>query len=123
MSPGRTTLFATVIMMLGAPHAIAQNVYDPMSAARGKAPAVQEEEAVPLNPEFENMPDAPGMEETYFQCVGCHSMSIIKQQRLSDARWEYLWEWMVEEQGMPEADEETKKVILDYLKQHFSSER
>jgi len=123
MSPARTTLFATVIMMLGVPQAMAQTIHDPMSAARGNVSTLQEEEAVPLNPEFENMPDTPGMEETYYQCVACHSMSIIKQQRISDARWDYLWEWMVEEQGMPEADEETKEIVLDYLKQHFSSER
>lgn len=94
-----------------------------MGAARSKSPAPEGKEAITSNPEFENLPDAPGMEETYFQCVGCHSMAIIKQQHLSDARWDYLWHWMVDEQGMPEADPETKEVILDYLKQHFSSER
>ena len=31
--------------------------------------------------------------------------------------------WMVEQQGMVEPDEETRDVILAYLKQHFSSER
>lgn len=122
MSLGRTTLFATLIWALAASTSAAQG-YDPMSAARGKPAATTDEDAPTLNPEFENLPDAPGMEETYFQCVGCHSMSIIKQQRLSDARWDYLWKWMVEEQGMHEADEETKQVVLEYLKEHFSSER
>lgn len=76
-----------------------------------------------LNPDFDNLPDTPGVEETYYSCSACHSMAIIKQQRLSDARWEYLWNWMVEEQGMFEPDAETKEIILDYLTTHFSSER
>lgn len=57
------------------------------------------------------------------QCIACHSTAIIKQQRISDARWEYLWDWMVDDQGMPETDAETKETILTYLKTHFSSER
>ena len=75
------------------------------------------------NPELGDLPDGPGAEETYYQCVACHSTAIIRQQRVTDARWDYLWNWMVEAQGMVEPDDETKDVILGYLKQHFSSER
>jgi|GEM_PF-1078211 len=75
------------------------------------------------NPELGDLPDGPGAEETYYQCVACHSTAIIRQQRVTDARWDYLWNWMVEAQGMVEPDEETKGMILAYLKQHFSSER
>ncbi len=42
---------------------------------------------------------------------------------ITDARWDDLWQWMVDEQGMFEPEPETKTVILDYLKTHFSSER
>ncbi len=75
------------------------------------------------NPDFGNLPDGEGAEDTYYQCVACHSTAIILQQRLTDARWDYLWTWMVEDQGMFEPDEEEKEVILKYLKTHFSSER
>ncbi|MDX5361786.1 MAG: hypothetical protein LPL00_09990 [Alphaproteobacteria bacterium] len=78
---------------------------------------------VPLNEEFGNLPDAPGMEETFYTCTACHSTAIIKQQHVTDARWDDLWQWMINTQGMPETDEETKKIVLDYLKTHFSSER
>lgn len=73
------------------------------------------------NPEFGGLPDAPGAEDTYYQCVACHSTEIIKQQRLTEARWDYLWDWMVKEQGMVEPDPETKAVILSYLKAQFSA--
>ena len=50
------------------------------------------------------------------------AQAIIKQQSVSDARRDYLWHWMVEDQGMVQPDEETKELILTYLKRHFSSE-
>src|SRR5690625_3742294 len=59
MSLGRTTLFATLIWALAASISAAQG-YDPMSAARGKPAATTDEDAPTLNPEFENLPDAPG---------------------------------------------------------------
>src|SRR5690625_4397833 len=94
--------------------------YAPMAAEGDAGQAAEPEEAAPPNPELVGLPDAEGAEETYYQCVACHSMAIIKQQRVSDERWDYLWRWMVEEQGMFEPDEETKETVLRYLKQHFS---
>lgn len=91
---------------------------DPMTALRARATAVVEG-----NEEFGGLPDGEGAEETYYQCVACHSTEIIKQQRVTDHRWDELWTWMVEEQGMAEPDEETKEIILSYLKENFSSER
>ena len=93
---------------------------DPMSALRAH---VQGGEDMAGNPEFDGLPNGPGAEETYYQCVACHSTEIIKQQRITDLRWDELWTWMVEEQGMVEPDEETRQVILSYLKENFSSER
>lgn len=99
--------------------AVAQG-YDPLKPPKPQsAPGTE----VPTNPEFEDLPDAPGVEETFYLCTGCHSAALIKQQRISDARWDYLWNWMIEQQGMPEVDEETKAIVLAYLKLHFSSER
>ncbi len=94
---------------------------DPMSALRAR-PESDGDGPAP-NPEFGGLPDAPGAEDTYYQCVACHSTEIIKQQRVSDARWDDLWSWMIEQQGMIEPDPETADVILGYLKTHFSSER
>lgn len=95
---------------------------DPMRAARAAAVTADAAEGPAASEEFGGLPDAPGAEDTYYQCVACHSTEIIKQQRLTDARWDDLWTWMIEEQGMIPPDEETKETILGYLKTHFSSE-
>lgn len=109
-------------LLLAAGAVLAQTGYDPMAAMRGGDEEAGSARPVPSDA-FGGLPDAPGAEATYYQCVACHSTEIIKQQRLSDARWEYLWGWMIEEQGMPEADPETKAEILGYLTTYFSSER
>lgn len=79
--------------------------------------------ATPTDPEFGDLPISEGMEETFYLCSACHSTAIIRQQHVSDARWDYLWNWMIEEQGMPEQTPERRELILSYLKSHFSSER
>lgn len=93
--------------------------YDPLARQASPKSSTEGEDDVALNPEFENLPDTPGVEDTYYLCTACHSAAIIKQQRLSPARWDYLWAWMIEQQGMPEQDPETKELILSYLKRHF----
>lgn len=98
----------------------AGNVMDPMTTLTATA---KPEAETTGNAEFDGLPDGPGAEETYYQCVACHSTGIIKQQRVTDQRWDELWVWMVDKQGMVEPDAETKAVILAYLKQNFSSER
>lgn len=130
MTPIPRRLAVALVLVLAAHVAGAQQGYDPMAAARGApallpgaAPAPEAAPAVPGNPDYGDLPDAPGVEDTYYQCVACHSTAIIRQQHLTDARWDYLWGWMVEEQGMPEAEPEVRETILAYLKTHFSSER
>lgn len=129
---GAAILLSLVAWTHGSTEAGAQAGYDPMQPQQaaplpggttGSGPGQEEGTTASLNPDFGNMPDTAGVEETYYTCSACHSMAIIKQQRLSDARWDYLWDWMVEEQGMFEPDMETKEVILSYLTTHFSSER
>lgn len=114
---------AAAAMFLNAPLATAQ-FYDPMAAAHTPPAVTQKsEKTIEVNPELGNLPDTEGAEETYYQCIACHSTAIIKQQHISDERWDYLWSWMIEDQGMYEPDDKTKEIILAYLKQHFSSER
>lgn len=99
--------------------------FNPM--ARGSAGALMAGAAggasAPTDPEFGDLPVSEGMEETFYLCSACHSTAIIRQQHVSDARWDYLWNWMIEEQGMPEQTPERRELILSYLKRHFSSER
>lgn len=94
--------------------------YDPMRPP-GLAPG--QAERPEGNPDLGGLIDAPGAEDTFYMCSACHSIALVKQQRLTDARWDYLWRWMIEEQGMADPGEELRAVILDYLKEHYSSEQ
>ena len=85
--------------------------------------AGQPETGIPRDPDLGNLPISPGIEDTYFSCTACHSTQTFAQMRLTDERWEYLWDWMIEEQGMPDYGEEARAIIIAYLQQHFSSER
>ncbi|EKE43903.1 cytochrome c-552 [Oceaniovalibus guishaninsula JLT2003] len=120
-------LAAPVLLSLTAMQGAAQQGYDPMRPTANPlmpgALAGEPSEAAAPNPDFGNLPDGPGVEETYYQCVACHSTAIIRQQHLTDERWDYLWTWMVEKQGMYEPDDETRDIVLSYLKTHFSAER
>lgn len=78
---------------------------------------------VALREDLDNLPDTAGVEDTYYSCTPCHSAQTFAQQRLTDARWEYLWDWMINEQNMPDYGSEQREIILGYLQTHFSSQR
>lgn len=86
-------------------------------------PSTREPSTVALNPDFGNLPDTPGVEDTYYSCTACHSAATFAQQRLTDERWEYLWDWMITDQGMADYGDEARAIILAYLQTHFSSQR
>ncbi|MBU0724757.1 MAG: cytochrome C-552 [Alphaproteobacteria bacterium] len=120
--PSALALCAAISM--AALPALAQN-YNPL-ARPGAAPGLPGAPAKPAeegNPDLGGLPDGKGAEETFYACAACHSTAIIKQQHISDGRWDDLWGWMITEQGMPEYPPEEKDLILNYLKTHFSSER
>jgi len=83
----------------------------------------QPETAVARDPDLGNLPIGPGLEDTFYTCTACHSAQTFAQQRLTDERWDYLWGWMIREQGMPDYEDELRASILGYLKTHFSAER
>ena len=73
--------------------------------------------------DLEAMPDGEGKDLTYAMCSGCHSFKLVAQQGLSHERWDKLLTWMIEEQGMPELDDQTRATILDYLSEHYNEDR
>jgi hypothetical protein len=86
-------------------------------------PAARSDDAVERDPELGNLPVSEGVEDTFYACTACHSVQTFAQMRLTDERWDYLWGWMIKEQGMPDYGEEMREIILPYLKRHFSSQR
>ena len=73
--------------------------------------------------EFGVLFDAPGVEVTYYTCIACHSEMIVAQQGLTREEWDKMFEWMVEEQGMSEIEEPDRTEILDYLAEHYNTDR
>ena len=66
-------------------------------------------------------PAGPGQAEAGQLCNSCHSLTLVKQQKLSRKTWDKLLVWMVEEQGMAEQPAATRERILDYLAEHFGA--
>jgi hypothetical protein len=69
--------------------------------------------------EYGGLPEGEGREIVYGVCSGCHSIRLVEQQGMSRERWDHLLDWMVEKQGMPELDPETRGTVLDYLAEHY----
>lgn len=74
-------------------------------------------------PEMALLPQGEGREEVFYLCSACHSIKTVVQQKLSRDMWDKTLDYMVDEQGMPELDEEDRKIILDYLSSHVSIEK
>jgi len=74
--------------------------------------------AVDYGPDW---PPGPGSAEAGQLCNSCHSLTLVKAQKLSRKTWDKLLVWMVEEQGMAEQAPATREQILDYLATHFGA--
>lgn len=64
-----------------------------------------------------------GAEITYYSCTSCHSEMIVAQQGKTRENWDKLLDWMIEEQGMTEPTSEDRNLILDYLAEHYNTDR
>ncbi len=101
-----------IIAFLSTLDGVAADVADFEAKLSGKEVIVEEED-------WQGLPEAKGREKTFYTCNACHSMAIVKQQHLSMSAWDETLEWMVEEQGMDELNEEDKATILQYLTDHY----
>jgi cytochrome c len=72
--------------------------------------------------EYEGLPPGEGRDMVFAVCGGCHSNRLVSQQGLSRDDWDELLDWMAEEQGMAELDDETRGVILDYLATNLNTD-
>lgn len=66
---------------------------------------------------------AEGAGVTYDYCASCHSTMLVAQQGQTREGWDELLEWMVNEQGMEPIPEEDRETILDYLAEHYNTDR
>jgi cytochrome c len=77
--------------------------------------------AAPVTDYGPDWPAGPGQAEAGQLCNSCHSLAIVKQQRLSRSTWDKLLHWMVSEQGMAPQAPERRELILDYLAANFGA--
>ena len=85
--------------------------------ARPRAAGAAKDHRIDLarRPDYRRLPPGPGREEVFYTCTACHSIMLVRQQRLRRDVWDETLDWMVEEQDMPELDPDQRKVTLDYL--------
>ncbi len=77
---------------------------------------------VPLNPDFGNLPDTPGVDTVYYACTACHSVQTFAAQHVTRERWDDLLDWMVTDQNMAPLPPADRTVVLDYLVRHFGAD-
>lgn len=72
--------------------------------------------------DYDGLPPGKGRDEVYSYCAACHSAKLVSQQGLSRESWDETLDWMVEEQGMVEPDDEMRTLILDYLSKYLNTD-
>lgn len=65
------------------------------------------------------LPAGQGQEEVFYACTACHSTAIIRRSAFPRQQWDGLMDWMVEKHGMNALEGDERKLIVDYLTQHF----
>lgn len=95
----------------------------PLPEAAAKAPAPAPAQHAAVAEDFGGLPPGPGQEETHAICGACHSLRLVTQQGLPAWRWDELMDWMTATQGMPELPADQRKLIVDYLAEHYGPNR
>lgn len=67
----------------------------------------------------EDLPEGPGRDETFYNCIACHSFQVVVRQGMSRAMWDDTLTLMVERHGMWEMDETDRQLVLDYLSEEY----
>jgi hypothetical protein len=86
------------------------------------APARAQEPAPTFEPsldEIDDLPAGPGQEETFYTCIACHGLALVKSQGMSRAGWDQTVSLMVDVHNMPEPPPEEREMIVSYLAEHF----
>jgi len=87
-----------------------------LATLSGDAPAMPP----PPAPDFgADWPTGETAAETGALCIGCHSLAIVRQQRLPRSRWDRLLDWMVESGGMAPMSPTQRERVLDFLVTHY----
>ena len=69
----------------------------------------------PKDERIEDLPDAPGRDETFGLCTACHGYRLVSNQGMTRARWDETLSWMTERHNMPDVQGADRELILNYL--------
>ena len=86
----------------------------PAGAAEAQAPAF-----TPQDERLEDLPEAPGRDETFGLCTACHGFRLVSNQGMTRLQWDETLNWMTERHNMPNVQGEERDTILDYLARHY----
>jgi hypothetical protein len=67
----------------------------------------------------EDLPEGRGREETFYACVPCHSVQIVRRQGMTRERWDATMTEMATRHNMAEVAGEDRALILEYLATSF----
>jgi hypothetical protein len=83
------------------------------------AHAQQRRTFTPTDETPEDLPAGSGREETFYSCTPCHGFKIVAQQGMTRDQWDDSLNWMTTKHGMNRIEGDDRKLILDYLAQHY----
>ena len=63
----------------------------------------------------EQLPEAPGREETFYACTACHNFKLVAAQGLTKPQWDDSLTWMTKRHNMPDIRGNERELILNYL--------
>ena len=72
---------------------------------------------------FKGLPEGPNKKYILQNCLSCHALSYIENQRLNRTQWNKTIKWMEEEHNLKFKNSEVRKKVLDYLEKHFSEKK
>jgi hypothetical protein len=67
----------------------------------------------------DDLPQAPGREETFYACTACHNFKLVAAQGMTRAQWDDSLTWMTTRHNMAEIQGADRDLILDYLEKHY----
>lgn len=73
--------------------------------------------------EIDVLPEGEGREETFYACTACHNTALIRRSGFTREQWDDLMDWMVRQQNMQPLEPDERRVIVDYLAEHFPPRR
>ncbi len=79
----------------------------------------QQRTFTPTDESPEDLPAGTGREETFYSCTPCHGFKIVAQQGMTRGQWDDSLSWMTTRHGMNKIEGDDRRLILDYLEQHY----